>query len=254
MVSTRDDLGDRIKGYETLLQQVIPASTGYVIRVDGRSFHTLTKHYEKPFDPRIEDAIDFAANALLADISKSLVTYQQSDEISVFVGPGMEHWFGGKVQKVVSVAAGIATAYFNEAIQGKNRKQAKPAVFDARVFALSEGEMANYLIWRQRDAIRNSIQSLAQSTFSHKKLHGKSTADVQEMLNGAGRPWEELSLGQRFGRISRRSLVAVMGDQGQSSAPVVRTKIKPSAVERKLTFDDAATLIVGVNEGTESSI
>lgn len=40
----------------------------------------------------------------------------------------------------------------------------------------------NYFIFRQKDAARNSINSLAQSNFSHKELQGKSCNDIQDML------------------------------------------------------------------------
>lgn len=35
-------------------------------------------------------------------------------------------------------------------------------------------DVCNCIIWRQQDAKRNSIQSLAQSVFSHKESHGLS--------------------------------------------------------------------------------
>jgi tRNA(His) 5'-end guanylyltransferase len=40
----------------------------------------------------------------------------------------------------------------------------------------------NYFIWRNQDAGRNSVSMVAQSLFSHKQLHGKSTTEMQEMM------------------------------------------------------------------------
>lgn len=42
--------------------------------------------------------------------------------------------------------------------------------------------MVNYFVWRQQDAVRNSIQMVGQAFFSQKQLHGKSCNEIQEML------------------------------------------------------------------------
>lgn len=56
------------------------------------------------------------------------------------------------------------------------------AMFDSRVFNIPREEVTNNLIWRQQDAVRNSIQSVGQAYFSHKELDKKSQNDIQEML------------------------------------------------------------------------
>ena len=61
----------------------------------------------------------------------------------------------------------------------------KQAMFDSRVFNIPKEEVNNCLLWRQQDATRNSIQSVAQANFSHKQLEGKNCNELQEML------WQE---------------------------------------------------------------
>lgn len=56
------------------------------------------------------------------------------------------------------------------------------ATFDARAFNLPAHEVINNIIWRQQDATRNSINSLAQSLFSHKELQGINSKDVQNKM------------------------------------------------------------------------
>jgi tRNA(His) 5'-end guanylyltransferase len=58
----------------------------------------------------------------------------------------------------------------------------KGAMFDSRVFTLPKEEVVNCLIWRQKDATRNSIQSVGQANFSDKELHKKKCNDIQDML------------------------------------------------------------------------
>ncbi len=234
-----DDLGDRMKGYEALTQSIIPPTSCYVIRVDGRSFHTYTRPFSKPFDTRIEAAMEAAAEALLKEVSKSILCYTQSDEISLLVDAAEQHWFGGKVQKIVSVAASAATCGFGQSMcvhSVTNRR----AMFDARVFPLSLAELPNYLIWRQRDCIRNSIQATAQAHFSHKELQGKNTADIQAMLTEAGTSWGEVAPARRFGRVSRKVRHCSKTKDG---VEVVRTRVETSAVGNKLSYGEAEQLI-----------
>ena len=56
------------------------------------------------------------------------------------------------------------------------------ALFDSRVFNIPKEEVNNCLLWRQQDATRNSIQSVAQANFSHKQLQNKNCSELQEML------------------------------------------------------------------------
>lgn len=88
-----------------------------IVRVDGRAFHTLTRQCEKPFDERLIDSMAQTAVALCQEIDGAQLAYVQSDEISVlgvdYVTPDSETWFGGNVQKIVSVAASRATVAFN---------------------------------------------------------------------------------------------------------------------------------------------
>lgn len=58
----------------------------------------------------------------------------------------------------------------------------KGAMFDSRVFTIPKEEVCNYILWRQQDATRNSIQSVGQANFSDKELYKKSTKDIQDML------------------------------------------------------------------------
>jgi hypothetical protein len=77
-----------------------------------------------------------------------------------------------------AVAASVVTEAFNRAHGWYGR-----AHFDARAFTIPDPvEVENYFIWRQQDAVRNSIQGLAQAHFSAKQLHGVNTSAAQELL------------------------------------------------------------------------
>jgi tRNA(His) guanylyltransferase len=64
------------------------------------------------------------------------------------------------------------------------------ATFDSRAWTIPDPiEVENYFIWRQQDAIRNSVTMLASAYASHKELHGKSASDRHEVIHKAGDNW-----------------------------------------------------------------
>ena len=46
-----DSLGDRMKDYENAYRLYLTEKIPVIIRIDGKSFHTFTKCFKKPFDP-----------------------------------------------------------------------------------------------------------------------------------------------------------------------------------------------------------
>ena len=184
----RDDVGDLMKAKEAESRLVLPSKTFHVIRIDGRAFHSYTRSCERPFDARFAADMDATALALVAEISGSLTAFVQSDEISIIssdlISERAEPWFGGVVQKVVSVAASLATATFN---QKRSDVSTSTALFDARVFSLgTEEEVTAYLAWRQADASRNAISMLAHHFLGHKAINRVPTSTRRTMLLDAG--------------------------------------------------------------------
>ena len=185
----RDDIGDRFKEYERCYDFTLPRRLPLVIRVDGRAFHSLK--LEKPFDSGFWAAMSCAAMELVTEVQGARLAFFQSDEISVIarddMNLGTQPWVGKRLSKILSLSAAIATRTFNEAA-------GLECEFDARAFVVpSMDEAINYLIWRQQDATRNSVQMLARSVFSHKECDRKNTAALIEMLHARGHEWENLA-------------------------------------------------------------
>jgi tRNA(His) 5'-end guanylyltransferase len=137
------------------------------------------------------------AKYLCKEIQGAVMAYVQSDEISILINnfKTLEQtpWFANEVQKIASVSAGMASAVLTKEL-------GKIAVFDSRVFPIPKEEVVNLLIWRQQDWERNSIQMLAQSLYSHKQLHGKNKADLNEMCFQKGHNWNDLPVYLKRGR------------------------------------------------------
>lgn len=196
MTNKGDSLGDRMKGYEAVSQGDLMRRTPVVIRIDGRAFHTFTrclKHIDPstsitPFSDMMHAAMVYTTQALVEGIQNCVIGYTQSDEISLILRDWDEYetqqWFGGNIQKITSVSASIATAAFNHVFRQFREPQtlADLAQFDSRVYNVPTTEVTNYLIWRQQDASRNSVQMLGRFHFSQKQMHGKNNSQVQDML------------------------------------------------------------------------
>jgi tRNA(His) guanylyltransferase len=128
----------------------------------------------------------------LIEQTHARIGYTQSDEISLVWltdDPKSEMFFRGKVQKMASVLAALATAAFTRALlDGPLAAYAdRLPHFDARVFQLpTKTEAANAILWRELDATKNAVSMAARTRYSAKELHGKSGPQMQEMLFANG--------------------------------------------------------------------
>lgn len=216
-----DSLGDRMKeNYENRTRYSLPRRTYTIIRLDGKAFHTFTKSFSRPYDARISTWMDATAFALCHQIQGVKFAYTQSDEISLvltdFEGNQTQAWFDGNIQKITSISAAIATAAFNSAIISSGQEVGGYALFDSRVFTIPDStEVANYFIWRQQDAVRNSIQMLAQSLYSHKELQGKNSSELQELTFQKGKNWNDVSVRNKRGGFIIKESTPINSPEGQ---------------------------------------
>ncbi len=184
--SKGDTLGDRMKGYESASDYKLIRRMPMIIRVDGKAFHTLTRKMNKPWDIKFILTMQHTALGVISKIQGAKLAYAQSDEISFLVTDydelNTESWFGKRKSKMESISAAYASVFFNAHNTYLASSFDELAVFDSRAFVIPKEEVTNYFIWRQQDATRNSIQSLAQFHFSHKDIQNLNTSQLQEKL------------------------------------------------------------------------
>jgi len=212
-----DDFGTRMKYYEAAEteRKFDPALPIYA-RIDGRSFSRFTHGMQRPFDPDMRAAMA-ETTKYLVDKTHAKIGYTQSDEISLVwqVEDGdnarSQMFFAGKVQKLVSVITGMATAKFMHEITRSEKLFAyseKLPHFDARVISLpSQTEAANMILWRAMDARKNSISTVAQSLYSAKELFGCDQGRMLRMIADKGVDFESYPAGYRRGIFVRRRIV-----------------------------------------------
>ena len=220
-----DDLGNRMKNYEKVARQYLSPNQFYILRIDGKAFHSYTKGLERPFDEGLIEDMQETMKYLCEEIQGAQFGYTQSDEITIVFTDLMSRqadiWFNGAVQKIVSVAASLATAAFNDLRVGRilnnpelYDESRKLAQFDARVFPVSQRhEALNCVLWRQQDASKNSIQMLARSLFSHKELQGLSGSQLQDkMMLEKGVNWNDIATTKKRGSACYKDIRLVDAD------------------------------------------
>lgn len=216
----KSSLGDRMKRYESVSKGILVPRTPVILRLDGCHFHTTTRGFKKPFDPVMIKAMQDTMKYLCEHIQGCVFGYTQSDEITLVLVDyqkiNSSSWFDNEIQKMCSVAASMATYAFITYFKGHSLGNAmgddtkyflahekalqNGIAFDCRAFNVPKEEVCNCLIWRQQDATRNSIQSLAQANFPHKELQKLNCSQLQDKLMlEKGINWNNLSVVEKRG-------------------------------------------------------
>ena len=231
----KDSLGDRQKQYEAVQEHYLVPKMPFIIRVDGKAFHTYTRGFVKPFDTVMGTAMKRTMQSLCEDIPGAVFGYTQSDEITVICKYTdrivSQAWFKGRVEKIIAITASKATKYFNKYFREEVRnfenkynelvkentvlgckygaesamvqefyrvhgdeikslgklmqvyeRKLGNAEFDSRVFNIPEWDCINNIIWRQQDAIRNSVEMVGHVHFSAKQLDKVNCENIKYKL------------------------------------------------------------------------
>lgn len=200
-------LEKRMKRYEVVSDHMLPIRMPVIIRLDGWHFKTFTKGLEKPFDLIFRRSMLETTQYLCNEVPGTVLGYTQSDEISLLIcdykNLEAESWFDNRTNKLVSIPAGMAAIKFNETFKSLSKtiedsdkikiyeNKYNKGIFDARAFVVPEDDVVNYFYWRQKDAIRNSIESVGQTYIGHKKLHKKNNEEIHKMLEEKGIFWDD---------------------------------------------------------------
>ena len=199
--------------YEQIPKTKLMRRCPVILRVDGKSFHTFTKNFQKPFDMVLVKTMQDTMKYMCENIQGCILGYTQSDEITLVLTDYKElnssAWYDYEVQKMCSVTASMATMRFNKMFvtnyldylsalhpdfDNKSdmenwrklsiayEKASESAIFDCRCFNIPKEEVANLIYWRQLDAMRNSVQMIGNYYFSQKELEHVNTDKLKEIL------------------------------------------------------------------------
>lgn len=205
-----DDMGDIQKDLESreAARKLIPEMP-VIARLDGHGFSKYTRGLNKPFDKRLQGCMQQAMMTLVKEFGADL-GYTQSDEITLVWfnrNRNQEFMFGGKIQKIVSLSAASASNAFNIAARDNIPEKKVAAKFDCRVWQVpNDLRVLENILWRQDDAIRNSVTMAAQSICSHKQLMHVGHAKKLDILHEAGIDWNDYNTHFKSGIFCRRFL------------------------------------------------
>lgn len=103
--------------YETVPKTRLVRRMPVAVRIDGKSFHTFTRGFEKPFDRVLMRTMQETMKYLCENIQGCVLGYTQSDEITLILVDykklNSSAWFDYEVQKMCDIGAGMATMAFN---------------------------------------------------------------------------------------------------------------------------------------------
>lgn len=191
-----DEFGDRMKRYERIeADRYFVPLLPILVRIDGRCFHNWTSGLQRPYDERLHDCMVETMVTLMHE-TNAVAGYTQSDEISLILYSSeykSQVYFDGRITKIVSMLAAVATYEFNRVVPTYlPEKEGCRALFDCRAWQMpSKEEATNAILWRENDCTKNSIQMLCRYYFSHKELHKLGRSDQIEKLHGIGVDWNK---------------------------------------------------------------
>jgi tRNA(His) 5'-end guanylyltransferase len=228
-----DALGDRLKLFEaTESMRKLPSWLPVYARIDGRAFSNFTRPMARPYDERLSSVM-VETTKYLVEKTGAVLGYTQSDEISLAWWAEMpqalaiqkprrrgkkavawegercttELLFGGRVQKLTSILAAMATARFLQLglTAFPEAVERQLPMFDCRIFSLPTAQdCADAFLWREQDARKNAVSMAARAHFSHRQIDGKNSAEMKAMLASKGIDFDAYPAFFRRGTYVRR--------------------------------------------------
>lgn len=229
-------LGFEMKNYEKVFAGAkLSNDKPICVRLDGKGFSKYTKKFKKPFDEDFSKIMQEVTKFLIQE-SNAVIGYTQSDEITLilFSENNKENYFNGKIQKLVSVLASMATAKFNQLILNKLNVE-DLAFFDCRVWEVpNKAIAANVLYWREIDATKNSVSMATRVYYTTSEMKNKKASEMKEMLRIKGVEWNDYPTAFKRGayfqkketfRFLTESELSEIPEKYQPNGKVKRTEI-----------------------------
>ncbi len=201
-----------------------------ILRIDGRNFKNVLSRmgFEKPYDERLTSAIVYSIESFFKKSGLSPVfAYTFSDEISFLF---RDNAFEGRVEKLDSVVPSYISSAFTLALNPD-----EPVSFDSRVIPMHEEDIREYLIWRQKEAWRNCINSYSYYTLlsegmeekeAARYLKNKRSSDMHELLFKSGINIAKVPAWQRRGIMILKKQVDIKGYNPHLNVKTTSTRTK----------------------------
>lgn len=218
------NLEDKCQYYRGLTDYRIQGNNDILVMLDGKNFSKLIKNnFKKPFDDDFINMMNKTAQFLCENVQGCKFAYTQSDEISLLITDyettETDTLFGGRLCKIQSILASLATSEFNRQFILYNIYHAdkrnigagdcvdiiekmKMAQFDCKCWTVpNQNEAFAWFLYRQLDCVKNSKQQTAQTYLPHKQLVGHNADEqIQMVKEFNGIDWNTFENKYKFGR------------------------------------------------------
>jgi tRNA(His) 5'-end guanylyltransferase len=204
-----EKMGDWCKFLEkNFTPEIMIPTLPVIIRLDGNNFHNWTKGLNRPFEENLTDLMIDTTKFLVKE-TNAVIGYTQSDEITLILyssDRASSIYHDGKKQKILSKLTAKCTQYFNDKRKEYLPNHNKNAIFDCRIYQVpSLHDACVQLLWRENDAIKNSIYMLAYTMYSENELFKINSTQLKDkMLVEKNVDWNKLPSKFRKGSYVRR--------------------------------------------------
>ena len=223
-------LKEKCYAYQKAANYFLDPDKYIIAHIDGRSFSKMIKNkFKNPFDDTFIEAMNETAKYLCKEVQGCIFAYTQSDEISLIIrknDPEGDVFFGGRMCKMQSIIASLATSKFNRVMDENrilnymnevnvNNKEGLKKFFengplyqfDCKVWNVDNANDAMaWLLFRSIDCVRNSKQQTCQTYLPHKVLMSKNTDEQVELLKQEKNvDWNEFDDGKKYGRFIKKT-------------------------------------------------
>ena len=226
-------LKEKCREYQKRRDYHVDTDKFIIAHIDGRSFSKMIKNkFQKPFDRDFINMMNETASYLCAMVQGVHLAYVQSDEISLLIKkntPESDVFFGGRLCKMQSIIASLATAKFNQLMAAKTIQNNMYEItlmdfedtedtvyspsdcvdtvlnmalcqFDCKVWDVDTANDAMaWLLFRNIDCVRNSKQQAAQTYLPHNTLLGlDSDTQIKMLLDEKGVDWNSFYSSEKW--------------------------------------------------------
>lgn len=230
---------EKCKKAQKLFDYKLDCNKPIIVHIDGKNFSKMIKNkFEKPFDKEFIDMMNNTAKFICQNVQGVKLAYTQSDEITLIItksSTDSEIFFGGRLCKLQSVIAALATSEFNRHfirrqvfdkddwsnVQVRDLDQElldmKMTQFDCKAWNVDTlYDAILWLLFRNIDCVRNSKQQAAQTYLSHKALEKLDTdKQIAKLLEEKNIDWNQYPDNMKYGRFIKKAVATVNGANGQ---------------------------------------
>lgn len=189
-------LQHRQNSYENAYNYNIIGRIPVIIKIDARSFTTVSNKIAKPFCHKTMALFTKTMLSLVKQIDGAVFGYQYSDKIIIILkndkNLDTDPWFGNNIQKISSVTASLASYEFLTSFWGMNERPNLEGIitFKVHTFAVPDiNEAVNYILYRQFHCMKYAVYETLYAKYGKQTddlLNNKNIEERKQIIKQAG--------------------------------------------------------------------